>query len=226
MAINISENVTFLLHDNIFISVVPGEIIFGVTNNEGFYEENKSFCFYYCDYFQLYKTFVKIMHFFAEDGCYKDLIKQFNDINYYWCGIIAMTNNVEQKSVKLGIEMYNGNCFEIIFNEIQLTNFLYILKNCMVSSLYLSNDILFVFENLYKEKLEVILNFENNGKAFIKKKLKIKTISKINQIFDVITHYLNLVIIVHKLQMFEPKIIAERQKEREELLEFPRNLDI
>ena len=116
MATNIIENVSYALHNNIFVTFNPGEIVFGIVNNAGYFNENSCLRFSFSDYFLVYSHIVKIIQFFADGECEKCLIKQFNDINYYWCGITVLSNNVEHKNVKIGIEVIDG-CVEMIFNE-------------------------------------------------------------------------------------------------------------
>lgn len=220
--LNITEHFTYALSNNVFMTFLPGEIIFGVCDKSGNIEDNKSFKFSYNEYFELYKSLVEIIKFFnlTNDDEAKGCLKQVNDFTYYWSGLNVMQNNEIKKCVKIGLESFNEN-FQVLFNEKEILQFIFVLKNCMISSLYFHTDVSIVIHKLSKESLENIEKFNSDfGLKFIKQTLKIqnKNYAKLNQIFDVIKYYLNFIIIIHKLEFFDKNIIQENENQKKQLL--------
>lgn len=228
--INVGDTLSYALHNNLFISVLPGEVVFGLPDFNGQFQTNKCFHFEVDDFHILYNSLVEIIQFFADANPNKSKIKLSNDTVYYWTGLVALQNNTNKAFLKLGIEINSEITVEILFNERQFMTFLSVLKECITSCLYLNQESYTIFKILSKDNLQNIMKFIDNFKyaqGFIIKKLDKfhKNILKLTNIHEVLKYYQNILIIVHKLQFFGDEIQKDKELIKNQILN-PSNTSI
>lgn len=217
--LNIQETVSFVIQDNIFITHVPGKIVFGEVNENGVINTRKQFTIFYSDYNSFYKTLVSIINFFSDGNASKEIIKQTDSTIYYWCGLCVVQNNEEIKCIKLGIEMFNSERYEMILNQNEFLNFVHLTKLNMIMSLNLCEETLSVLNKLIKEPLEKILKFENDecfAEQYVIKAKQMK-VSKMFKVLEQLKYYSNFVIMMHKFQLFDENLIEQKNKVKKDV---------
>ena len=188
----------------LFISSYPGLIVFGKVNKKGF-KKGQFFKFGIFECYKLYLAIIKILSFLtSSDKTDKALILQSDEHNYFWIGTTVLTNNKEQKIIKLGIEKDDNITFEIQF---VLKNFQFffnglskVIRSCLCLREVENNLILFLLEKNPKEYAS-IEDIHNCVETFI----KMKNINENNRshLINVISYYKEIMIILFKLKSLE-----------------------
>lgn len=219
--IYLSETVSFALHENLFVTYFPGLIKIGQVNRNGVFINHKTFTFHHSEYVKLYQGLVQMIQFFANASTLKGLIKQTENLNYYWSGFEGIRNGQPIKCIKIGLEIDAEIQFEFVCNENEFMNVIDLIKTNIILSLHLHSETLNIFHQLLCEKLEVILKVESDlqfATNYIKSKLKSKSQIKIQRIHEQLKYYSNILILTHKLNFFEENLKQEKNEERKVLL--------
>lgn len=220
--ITLENTVLFALDNNIFISNIPGEVIFGeLSLTSETFNQLKSFKIFCNDFALFYKILVNIIKFFFNGDACKEMIKQSDDTVYYWCGFNSVINNIQTKSIKIGKEVNNEIGFEIVLNKSEFINFVSAFKQNMLLSLQLNSDAFKLIKILTNDSIENIIQFNSDecfSEMYIKRYIKEKSLSYILKIQEQLKYYSHIIIIVHKLQFFDADLSKQREQLQNELL--------
>ena len=201
-------NTKVLKEDKLFISAVPGSIVFGEVCPTGFVK-HKYFKFNHYQLFELYLALVSVIKFQVSesDSSLKGLILSLNDEElYFWNGSKVTKNGTEIKIVRLGIEFQFVTTFEILFDSEELLNeFIYIISQMIFPCLCLNQIELEVFEFASQQDLSILITLnrmEDSQKLLnsfqIKSKIKIDSIIGTN-IVNNLMFYQEILILHHKI---------------------------
>jgi hypothetical protein len=197
-----------LKNSEIFISSFPGKIVFGEPNSYG-YINSKSFQYNHHQFFNLYLSFVNIIHFFASSSNENDkglILTQSQNTIYFWTGkIVVQENQVNKRVIKFGLEIDDNITFEIILTSEQFNELVYAFSTLILSCLCLKSfERQFIEEITEELSIIKLLSFKNkkvSNKAF-RELMKSKNIDIINEsnILQLMVYYNEIIILYKKIK--------------------------
>jgi hypothetical protein len=198
---------TYILDNEILISAYPGFIVFGKTEANRHYQQNRSFKFTSFEVQDLFKTIVAQVKFFSEDNTSEKIEKiiDVESITYYWQGITVTKTNFITKLVKFAIEKDGSTIFHIAFSLQNLNTFVYLVARCLLASLCLKdNDEQFILNVIKKAKTQIKACKTDDQAAFqiVKtyfREEKIDTDVKKSYYEQLLKYYNELIIIIKDL---------------------------
>lgn len=194
-----------LRKEKIFISALPGSIIFGEVNPTGFKHQH-IFKFNYFQFYELYLAIISIIKFqLSENKTEKGLILKLNEeILYYWNGSSVEIDRKESKIVKFVIEFQFEIIFEIIFNNEELNNLIGAISEMILPSLCLNEIERQLFQFASEQNISFLVTLSNIKacQKFLKffltqKQIKVDPIIEPNLVQNLI-YYNEIIILNHK----------------------------
>ena len=208
---------------NIFISALPGKIVFGEVNAEGFINL-KYFIFTHFQLFDFYVALLNIIKFISSHEIKDDkglILHPNEDQVYFWIGKIAIKENIENKLIVIGIEYDSNVVFELQLDSFQLNELIKCFCDSIFSCLCLKSIERDFFKFVTNQNTSTIVSLKN--KKMLKTLLsnfetanedKIGDILK-NNLCELTNYYYELLIISQKMKsLYNDEVNLENEKRR------------